>query len=123
MSLLVMFRLLMNVIKNVLSYIEVQRPAKATSIHSLMIYLYASPPLFLNHQPLERFAPQKCQSESKELIHSVSICRTCLGFGVTLKLLHRCHFVTSFPQKVNMKDYGELCAAIKIHKVWILLRK
>lgn len=39
---LVMLRLLMNGIKNVLSYTEVQRPPRTTSIHSLMINLYAS---------------------------------------------------------------------------------
>lgn len=36
---LVMFKLLMNVIKKVLSCSKVQGPAKATSIHSLMIKL------------------------------------------------------------------------------------
>lgn len=58
---LVMLRLQMNGIKNVLSCAEVQRPAKATSIHSLMINLNASLHMSLNHQPLCP-APQKCQS-------------------------------------------------------------
>ena len=61
---LVMLGPLMNGIKNVLSYTEVQRPTQATSIHSLMINLYASPLVFLNHHPL-CFAPEKCQTESK----------------------------------------------------------
>lgn len=61
---LVMLGLLMNGIKNVLSYTEVQRPTQVTSIHSLMINLYASPLMFLNYHPL-CFAPEKCQRESK----------------------------------------------------------
>lgn len=59
---LVIFRLVMNAVRNVLSCTEVQRPAKATSIHSLMIQLCCC--LLVSRSPTLCFEPQKCHSES-----------------------------------------------------------
>lgn len=113
----------MNVVKNILSNSRVQRPAKATSIQSLEGYIFILPlaALFLIHKPLS-LAPQKCQSESKQLIRKST--KHALASGSqTVSSMHRCPFVTSLPSKVNLKDYGELWAAVKMHKVWLLLRK
>lgn len=95
---LVILRLLMNGIKNILSCTKIQRPAKATSIHSLMINLYAS-----NHV-------SKLPTSLPWLWSSTLQCTDVILWPLSRK-------------EVNMKDYAKLCNAVKIHKVWIHLRK